>query len=94
MGNVSDPNQIVLHFCGSLKLVVSNCVVSGTHFSELDYHPIGLMLAKKHPDGFGLTTLESLLDKFLYVRKLFKTDGLPETPFTRTKKKTNLLIIF
>ena len=48
-----------------------------------------LMLAVKHLAGLGFDTLADLLRNFLSVTKLFKNDGLPETPFTKKNKGNN-----
>ena len=48
-----------------------------------------LMLAVKHLAGLGFDTLADLLGNFLSVTKLFKNDGLPETPFTKKNKSKN-----
>ena len=47
-----------------------------------------LMLAIKHLAGLGFATLANLIDNILTVTKLFTNYGLPETPFTRKRKKT------
>ena len=46
-----------------------------------------LMLAVKHLAGLGFATLACLLDNFLTVTKLFRNDGLPETPFKKKRNK-------
>ena len=46
-----------------------------------------LMLAVKHLAGLGFATLACLLDNFLTVTKLFRNDGLPETPFKKKRSK-------
>ena len=48
-----------------------------------------LMLAVKHLAGLGFDSLANLLSNFLVITKLFKNDGLPETPFTRKNRNKN-----
>ena len=48
-----------------------------------------LMLAVKHLACLGLETLADILGNFLSVTKIFKNDGLPETPFTKKNKNKN-----
>ena len=46
-----------------------------------------LMLAVKHLAGLGFTTPPDLLGNFLSVTKLFKNNGLSETPFTKNAQR-------
>ena len=50
-----------------------------------------LMLAVKHLAGLGLDSLADLLSNFLAITKLFKNDGLPETPFTQQRQPRSAL---
>jgi hypothetical protein len=47
------------------------------------------MLAVKHLAGLGLDYLADLLSKILTITKLFKNDGLPETPVTKKNRNKN-----
>ena len=50
-----------------------------------------LKLPVKYPAGLGFSTLANLRGIFQTVAKLFKNNGLPDTPLTNKKKRNQTL---